>query len=32
MIGRSLFVHQSTSDRHNIAGIIVFDHIQDLLR
>jgi len=27
MIGRSLNVHQSTSDRHNIAGIIVFDHI-----
>ena len=24
MIGRSLIVHQSTSDRHNIAGIIVF--------
>jgi large subunit ribosomal protein L31 len=29
MIGRSLIVHQSTSDRHNIAGVIVFDH--DLL-
>ena len=30
MIGRSLIVHQSISDRHNIAGIIVFDHISRL--
>src|ERR1044072_5965159 len=30
MIGRSLIVHQSTSDRHNIAGIIVFDSHSEL--
>src|ERR1044072_798653 len=32
MIGRSLIVHQSTSDRHNIAGIIVFDSHSDLTK
>ena len=30
MIDRSLIVHQSTSDRHNIAGIIVFDSHSEL--
>jgi len=29
MIGRSLNVHQTTSDRHNIAGIIVSFTVRD---